>query len=837
MSDKARLLELLRARDNPPPKHISTASPANLVGEVARSVGRGVGHVFEFGGDIGDIGMAAVDQFIPGMDDERVLNELNPFSETEGRGDRSRREMVHENPTVQRHLTGERIERGSAGLAGTALDMTKTAAEWVPQLAAPGVGPKSVLTGALGAAAGEQLAGEPGEVVGGIVGSLGNPARPAIWTFNKAKEWLMDARGLSERQAIEHVRQNVDNLDQVMTELSAKSGLNTSPVGPIVPQAVEQGTPAQLSGDAQLFGIEEGAARAAQPIRDAQNTARQGRTDQILEDAAGLMPPVAAAERAIPLARASVEAQRGASSERLNQATAGLADAERIAAERGQAIATDTPTYRASEKMAQTLDDAQAEYNELVKAPAWREFDALRGRNGGINSSIFKEDIDRFLANSDISPTIRDDFLTKFNTELEVIQNMRDVVRPSEIAYVVSRFKQHVANATQTGNAGPIDKYLTRLGSDIEDSLRQGGAGELYDKAVAATKDMTSRFSDRTLGAARKTALPETLGASFVKPGDAGAAAARDLARSGDEAIADAGEYLKSLAASEGVTPEFIQKYDAFLREFPDQSVVTDLRAAAESQTGLAQARKAETTAQKAEAAEMRGLDKSVLGRFAEEPVQIMDKILASPNAPTRLNDLLDVIDNPAAARDAFRDSFLKRIQTSSGGDAVVTESAITAFNDMYPALERIFADAPEQLAELQKVIGRSYVEKIRRNAIGTKAPDMVEGLEGPLASGMSIGVMETLGMSGTHALIVAGQTRNVMLKLIDKFLTTRTAERQAGIEETLQTLTSDVPGFLALMSRAPETKNVSKSDKLEHMVRFALTSAYRTAVGSEEEF
>lgn len=835
--DRARLLELLRARDNPPPRAVANATPANMVGEVARSFGRGVGHVFEFGGDIGDIGLAAVDQFIPGMEDESVLNELNPFSETEGRGDRSRRQMVHENPTVQRHLTGERIARDQPGFAGTALDMTKTGMEWVPQLAAPGMKAKTMLTGALGAGFGEQVGDEVGEVVGGIAGSMGNPLRPAIWTFNKAKDWLMNARGRSEQQAIDFVRDNVDNLDQVMTELSAKSGLNTSPVGPVLPQAIEQGTPAQVAGNAQMFGIEEGAASASQNIRDAQNVARGERTEQIISDVEGQFPAVPAAEQAIPRAVANVAEQQAASTGRLEQATAEAADAERIAAERGRAVATQTPTYEASELMAKTLETAQKVYDERVKQPAWRAFDALRGKNGGIESSIFKDDINKFLANSDISPTIRDDFIKKFAVELEVIENMRDTVRPSEIAYVISRFKQHVANAAQTGTAGPIDKYLTQLGTRIEKSLRQGGAGELYDAAVDATRESTRQFSNRSLGTARRTDTPETFGATFVKPGDAGAAAARDLIEAGDDAIAMTGEYLKSLAAKNELTPEFMNQYDAFLREFPDQQLVGELRAASESQTALTQARAAEATTLTDEAAAMTRLERSTLGRFAEEPIRVMEDILNNPNAPKRLNDLLEVIDNPAAARDAFRKTFINKVSGVSGGDAVMTEAAITEFDKMYPALERIFADAPEQLVELQHIIDRTYVEKIRKTAIGNRVADTVENVEGPLASALTVGAMETLGLGGSHALIMAGQMRNTMMKVLDKFFSTRAAERQAGIEETLQILTSDVPGFIELMSRAPVEKTATKSERINKMIEFALTSAYRTAVGSEEDF
>lgn len=778
------------------------ASFGEKVGEVGRSFGRGVQMLGEFGGDVYDVAKAALTPEVgrsrafygadTGMGPTRagaVGQELNPFG-APGPGDIAREEF-YGSPLVKT-LTQEKLKRGES----TGLDVLKTGAEWAPSLINPTQSltrnVATILTGSFGAGAGEQLGGDVGEVVGGIVGALsGNRTGEA---FKRMRDWLVDRKGLiakkAEDTAIKFFRDNASDINQSIANVTENV------------QAGQRGTTAQLAGDTGLFGIEAGANVSPAAI-DAQRVARQGRTEQIIEDVGGAFgPKLPAAQRALPQARQQLGQQVTGSEKRLSQAVAAEADAVRVAETQTRQVTPQSQTFEASQELARVLDTSQETYNKLYKAPAWAEFDALRGKAGAIETAPFKTRMENFRKS--LSATERNVFDVSYGKEMDYIRDLNKTARPSEIAFLVSRFKTITGNAARTGSTTATEKFLTQTGVNLEKQLRATPeAGTLYDAAVQVTKESTAQFGARTLGPARLDPVVETLGQRFVKSGDAGAAAAADLAQSPPEVIAQTGEYLKALAAREGLDAKFIRKYEGFLNGFPDQALVTELRSSAVAESGLVQARQAITQVAKEEDKFRRGLTKTALADFASKPTKTMNNLLSKPDSADRLNELLKAIDDPAAARDAFRQSFTQRISRRVGGKNVVTQSAIDEFDRVYPALERLFADVPEELQRLQSVIERTAVENLRRSAPGQRFVEGIDELERLVASGAAATLMTTGNFAGTHALMVGGAIRRAMLKLITSTEGKLDANKMAVISD----MVSQPEEFLRIMSQAPVQK------------------------------
>ena len=731
------------------PKNASFGAKA---AEVGRSVVRGAQNfIAEPLADLTwDVGTAA----IPRLGDKpwdvigRTLNELNPFGEADG-ADVTRQEF-YDRPLMQ-SLTQEKLARGESA----PLDIAKTGAEWAPALINPSQSlarnAATVIVGGGGAGGGELAGGEIGEVIGGITGAaLGAKTPTGIQNLVKR---IRDGLGYSKEQAEQALatffRENVKNIDEAQTTVAQRVA------------AGEKGTTGQLAGDAELLSIEAGA-NTSVPAITAQRTARTERSEQIADDVRGAFGELPPAQSGLPQAQAQAQSQIaeriGASEGRLNLAVEAEADAARIAEAQGRRVATDTSTVAASEELASTLTTTQANYDRLYKKPVWEQFDALRGKLGAIETAPFKARLTNFVKR--LSPTERSVFNDSYMKEMNFIEQLNPTARPSEIAFLVSRFKTITGNAQRTGSTTATEKFLTQLSAGMEDLLLASPeAGPLYQNAVNATKASTAQFNQRTLGAARGDPIVETLGQRFVKPGDAGAAAANDLAASPPEVIAQTGEYLKALAAREGLNAAFIDKYEGFLSAFPDQALVTELRSAASAETGLVQARTAATEA-------------------------------------------------AAAEGDAFRESFVGSMSTSTGGVTKVTPKAVEDFQRMYPTLQRLFADAPTELRAIQTAVERTKVDLLRESIPGTKLTSGLDELDNMLASFGAAGFLE-MGFSGTHALMVGGAVRRHIMGMLGK-------NKIDPLKlQVLSDMVASPQEFLRILATAPRTPNMSVADHI----------------------
>ena len=780
------------------PKNASFGAKA---AEVGRSVVRGAQNfIVEPLADLTwDVGTAA----IPRLGDKpidvigRTLNELNPFGEADG-ADVTRQEF-YDRPLMQ-SLTQEKLDRGISA----PLDVAKTGAEWAPALINPSQSlarnAATVIVGGGGAGGGELAGGEIGEVIGGITGAvLGAKTPTGIQNLVKR---IRDGLGYSKEQAEQALatffRENVKNIDEAQTTVAQRVA------------AGEKGTTGQLAGDAELLSIEAGA-NTSVPAITAQRTARTERSEQIADDVRGAFGELPPAQSGLPQAQAQAQSQIaeriGASEGRLNLAVEAEADAARIAEAQGRRVATDTSTVAASEELASTLTTTQANYDKAYKTPMWEQFDALRGKSGAIETAPFKARLTNFVKR--LSPTERSVFNDSYMKEMNFIEQLNPTARPSEIAFLVSRFKTITGNAQRTGSTTATEKFLTQLSAGMEDLLLASPeAGPLYQSAVNATKASTAQFNQRTVGAARSDPIVETLGQRLVKPGDAGAAAANDLAASPPEVIAQTGEYLKALAAREGLNAAFIDKYEGFLSVFPDQALVAELRSAASAETGLVQARTAATEAAAAEGAVQTGLNKSVIGEFATEPNKTMANLLAAKDPGARLDELITAIDNPAVVRDAFRESFVGSMSTSTGGVTKVTPKAVEDFQRMYPTLQRLFADAPTELRAIQTAVERTKVDLLRESIPGTKLTSGLDELDSLLASAGAATVLE-MGFTGTHALMVGGAIRRQIMSMLGK------GQIDPAKAKVLSDMVANPQEFLRILATAPHTPNMSVADHI----------------------
>jgi hypothetical protein len=333
--------------------------------------------------------------------------------------------------------------------------------------------------------------------------------------------------------------------------------------------------------------------------------------------------------------------------------------------------------------------------------------------------------------------------------------------------------------------------------------LNTDGAGEAYQAALDATVEGTQQFGARNLGNARRVAEPETLGAQFVKSGDEGAVSADALAKSPPEVVASAGEYLKSLAAKEGLTPEFIAKYDGFLARFPDQALVAELRAAANAETGLTQATAALGASEKAETAIQTGLQKTVLADFVNKPEATMTNLLTNPDAAGRLDELISTIDDPAAIRDAFKNTFMKQVDRGTDGAASFTPESFGKFKEIEPSLERLFADAPNEFRELQSIMHRPLMDSLSKTQTGTKLSNELTELEKLGGSGAAAAILNLGGFSGTNALMLGGAVRRWVMNVVTK----GGAKLDDAKVRVVADMLADPNEFMRIMEATPPSK------------------------------
>ena len=145
-----------------------------------------------------------------------------------------------------------------------------------------------------------------------------------------------------------------------------------------------------------------------------------------------------------------------------------------------------------------------------------------------------------------------------------------------------------------------------------------------------------------------------------------------------------------------------------------------------------------------------------------------MANLLAAKDPGARLDELITAIDNPAVVRDAFRESFVGSMSTSTGGVTKVTPKAVEDFQRMYPTLQRLFADAPTELRAIQTAVERTKVDLLRESIPGTKLTSGLDELDSLLASAGAATVLE-MGFTGTHALMVGGAIRRQIMSMLGK--------------------------------------------------------------------
>tara|TARA_R110000751_G_scaffold84228_3_gene168648 strand:- start:2066 stop:2566 length:501 start_codon:yes stop_codon:yes gene_type:complete len=145
------------------------------------------------------------------------------------------------------------------------------------------------------------------------------------------------------------------------------------------------------------------------------------------------------------------------------------------------------------------------------------------------------------------------------------------------------------------------------------------------------------------------------------------------------------------------------------------------------------------------------------------------------------------------------------------GGQNRVTPKAQEEFDRVYPALERLFADAPDELRAIQNAVEKSTVDLLRESVPGTKLVDSMDELDNLLSSAAAATIMTTGNLSGTHALMVGGAIKRFMMRAIG-----RKDHLDPEKIKILSDMVSNPEEFLRIMGNAPkQAENVSVMERV----------------------
>lgn len=775
------------------------ATKGDVAAEVGRSVGRGGQYAAEFFGDIGDIGRAAVDQWIPGADDHQIIDQLNPLA-PDSSGDIARQKLY--DTDTAKYFTEEKIQRG--GSAG--LDAAKTFSEYIlPTLTSgvSGLGRKAlteVATTGGGAALGEYLGnkwsgdtGEISEVVGAIFGGLmsGKVDRKLGEVIESFRNKINPKTGnaLTDKEAEEVIKILMDQADD--KELAIENALKALDDG-------DAGTFADLTQDAALYNVEELGKKGSKEKRAITRVGEEidAQIVERIKDVTGTDTANTTGLAKSRLQSIKTRINEGFKGDKIEVATNAadeVSDAQKIATQAEDAATTAAdvaetalsssvlavPMSKQSEKLADTYDRASKSVRSKQVQPLWDRFD----NHPPIDTTGLPKIIEDSLA--ELTAIDLRKAQAAFKDELATIANLEEGVGtpPKEIHSVISSIKNTLRDLE---SPQAYQKFVGKMNRTLEEFLEKSKAGPLYVNARNAELDFQQRFNPGGLGKSRRQAESGKLLASkLAKDFEAGAVTADYLKQARSPAIMrQAAQTLRALAHRDAQTPTdlsaFLHKYDEILTEFPD--VKADLMNARElmavadvaEQTGKGVTKqqgavvqgveqrlsKSLTEIESKRIASGKGLDKSVLGQYADNPAALVDKILSDPAPLKEMERLIKTAsrlpDGLNSLKAIVGDRFLKGIKKVGGR---VDPKVVEDFEKIKPLLEKGLMNSDE-IAVIEAALGRTKTSVLRK-AAGVQRPKTSMQEMGNLASsGIAAIAMNIIPGS---SLILAGAVRRVV--------------------------------------------------------------------------
>ncbi len=753
------------------------ATKGDVAAELARSVGRGGKYAVEFAADIGDI-IAA-----PFTEDTTILDELNPFS-APGKWDKWREEEIYDT-SAGKFLTEEKIRRGDNAL----LDAGKTAAEYILPTLTGGAGGagkqilKEIAFTATGAAGGEALgqalqgkpgtAGEIGEVIGALTGSLGQrkltAGAKAILTKVLNRVNPKTGEKLTDQEAVHFIQSIMEVSDD-----PAKAADN-------VVQALdrgEAGTLAELADDADLFNVESLVEKGSRGAR-ARTAAGEARDAQMLDEAR-----VGFGEGDVTAAPQLAKARTQQAQQRINAATdkPGLARSVEVATDAAQqaskqaenlldAAKLDVPVSQQSEKLADTYDLVDKRLRDKDVQPLWDDFDA--------QPPIATPDMGMFLDRTldAMDPLPVKGIKREFADELEIIRGWGPDTPPAQIHSVISSVKRKLRDVAE---AKPYQKEMATITRNLERFLEQSPAGASYTAARNAERKLQQRVSPGSLGKARRTVEDGKLLASkLAKDLEGGALTAQYIKQSASPAIIkQAKDTIRALANRDIKSPAelntFIRRHDELLNEFPDVKKelldAQDARFAADiTEEAAVEVGKQSTTMQAgltaARSKARSQLSQSMLARYAADPGATLDTILRNKNPQREMDELIRAVGRTKEGIDSLKaqigDKFIRNVPRAAGR---VDPKAVQEFERIKPLLQKRGLLSPDEIAVVEAALSKTRSTSLRQAAAVAKEGKANKEALNLLASATAASLMSILPGS---SLIMAGAIRrNVKVHL-----------------------------------------------------------------------
>lgn len=772
-----------------PLKDYADASRTDVAGEMLNAGRRGVRIAAEGAGDIYDIGRAAVDQFIPGMEDRSILDAANPFAAPD-KGDIAREENIW---APNREAVERRIKPGGS----MAMDFANTALETAPSAfvfgGAKGMGGRLVETAltSLGAGAGEQgtragaealgldptSAQEIGEIVGSILGGVASPTGTAKANELVAKITKRVSKptggALTPQEAADALKKILAQADDPTKALAnIRAGLDKG----------EAGTMADLAQDAGIYNVEgitpKGsiAARNSEAAVVAREAGAVAGSQKVfggaLPDSPLATDIVAANTGRLSKARAKVGGYEQATGARLNtQAETALTEAEQARKLADEIAGEVAPRSLASEQGKKTADlfaTKQEGVNEVTKR-LWKEFEAAPN----IDTRGFPEGIEAEIARLPLAD--QRDVRAMLANVTKTVAKFDDSMPPREVQALIKKIKGQLQAKAADGSKkfNVSEAQVAGITKRIEDAIKSSPAGQAYQTALDATKQGYDTMGRGGLEKARRTASPETLAGAIKLKGAAGAQTAREAIDTGDQRVVDRiKETLRAEAGRSGVTPKFMDDYADVLNAFEDvgedMNMVLGLNTAAET---------AAETAKAAEVARVGGLTKArgqASGRtgrinatinadFARDPMGVVNRVLSNDATASR--------DMPALIRSVAKNPAQKAQLKQMVGEALlspITKSDISggAFkegNDLAKNFQNVRGSLkelldPAELTALDEIVASfSNTRALRKATAKQPAVKLSQGAT-LAASGVAAGILKFV--PGGTSLILANNVR-----------------------------------------------------------------------------
>jgi hypothetical protein len=623
-----------------------------------------------------------------------------------------------------------------AGVDADVGDSIYAGAQWasgLPSAAAKGLSKIPDLMMGLGAGVGEELGGETGEMMGGMLAlaqslRTGKPA---------------DLDKVSQ-QASEFIQANTLNPDRALTDLGGAIARN------------EQGTLADLSNDAGLYNLEGAVPKGTNLDRaiNEQIIARQEQSANEIaapfgEGSAELARSIAAGDvRATNVNIADVAKQQRNTLEQT--VSKQISEAEQVAAQQQKlaeqataeadqlaaGVSTTTKEFEGSRALRGAVEKNADELRKSLLQPAWDKFEKGAPVEISELQNVLSEKIDS------LAPELADDLVSKYKTLIGQIENWEGQAEPRSVQYVLSQIKDATNNAKQTGNYTVLEKELGRLGEAIQKQLENPVNNTAFTEALSASKEFYRKTGKNTkFGKAVLNEEAETFADRVSFQGNKGAATGRIIQESGSEEIKSlAQDQIKAIAVNEGIDQKFMDNYDGFLSEFPelkrDFQRVADSRFKAAEMDKLAKevatkseagSTKLKSTLEKEkgkisnrEAGLAKSISREIISKYNDAPEATVTNLLKSKDGAKELNKLYRGLkmaggeaEFKAQIGQQMRDILAPKVNKTNRADA----GSIDKFDKMRKTLVDSKVLTKKEADDIAEALQRNDTEFLRRSA------------------------------------------------------------------------------------------------------------------------